>query len=72
MLAARLYIVAIVISYVDLAGDVAVGLSLIWSKTNAGAGYTTLGLTAGSMMAQAIISMAMGQGPIAAFSALIG
>ena len=71
-LAARLYIVAILISYVDLAGDVAVGLSLIRSKTNAGAGYTTLGLTAGSMVIQAFLSLAAGQGPVAAFSALIG
>ena len=72
MLAARLYIVAICISYFDLAGDVAVGVSLIRSKSNAGAGYTTLGLTAGSMVIQAFISMAMGQGAVAAFSALIG
>ena len=72
MLAARLYIVAILISYVDLAGDVAVGVSLIRSKSNAGAGYTTLSLTAGSMVIQAFLSFAMGQGPVAACSALVG
>ena len=72
LLAARLYIVAIVISYVDLAGDVAVGLEFMQSKSNAGAGYTTLGLTAGSMVIQAFLSLAMGQGPVAACCALVG
>ena len=72
VLAIRLYIVAIVISYVDLAGDVAVGMSLVRSHSNASAGYTMLGLSAGSLVVQAIISMATGQGVIAAFAALVG
>ena len=71
-LAARLYIVAIAISYVDLAGDVAVGVSLVWSKSNPGAGYTTLALTVGSLVVQALLSIAMGQGPGAALAALVG
>jgi hypothetical protein len=71
-LAVRLYIIAITISYVDLVGDMAVGFSLLQSKSNVEAGYTTLGLTAASLVVQAIISMSMGQGTSAAFAALVG
>ena len=70
--AVRSWIVAIVISYVDLAGDVAVGSALVQSDTNQRAGYITLGLTGFSQVMQATISMAMGQGPAAAFAALVG
>ena len=70
--AVRSWIVAIVISYVDLAGDVLVGSTLVQSDTSQRAGYITLGLTGFSQIAQATISMAMGQGPAAAFAALVG
>jgi len=72
VLAVRLYVVAIAISYVDLAGDVLVALALLESETTKQSGYVTLGLTGFAQVAQAISSLAMGQGEVAAFTALIG
>eukprot|EP00618_Florenciella_parvula_P016977 CAMPEP_0119473200 /NCGR_PEP_ID=MMETSP1344-20130328/4942_1 /TAXON_ID=236787 /ORGANISM="Florenciella parvula, Strain CCMP2471" /LENGTH=2127 /DNA_ID=CAMNT_0007506261 /DNA_START=134 /DNA_END=6517 /DNA_ORIENTATION=- len=72
VLAIRLYIVAIVISYVDLAGDVLVTLTLLQSEITKQNGYVTMGLTSFAQVVQAIISLAMGQGGVAAFAALVG
>jgi len=72
VLAIRLYMVAILISYVDLAGDVLVTLTLLQSETSKQSGYVTMGLTGFAQVVQAIISLAMGQGGVAAFAALIG
>jgi len=72
VLAIRLYIIAIVMSYVDLAGDVLVALTLLQSETSKQSGYVTMGLTGFAQVVQAIISLAMGQGGVAAFTALIG
>jgi len=72
MAASKAYALAIVISYVDLLGDVAVSLSLYRSETTRGASYTVIGITVFSQVAQAIMSFAMGHGPVAAFAALVG
>ena len=72
MAATNAYAIAIVISYVDLLGDVAVSLSLYQSETTRGASYTVIGIMVFSQVAQAILSFAVGHGPVAAFAALLG
>ena len=74
LLAIRLYVIAIVISYADLIGDVAVTMTLLQSgePSTQSAGYVTMGLTVFAQVIQAFISMAMGQGEAAAVAALLG
>ena len=74
LLAIRLYVIAILISYADLIGDVAVTMTLLQSDvaSTQSAGYVTMGLTAFAQVVQAIISLAGGQGEAAALAALLG
>ena len=72
MATTKAYALAVVISYFDLVGDVFVSLSLYSSETTRGASYTVIGITVCSQVVQAIASFAMGQGPVAAFAALVG
>ena len=72
MAATKAYALAIAISYVDLLGDVAVSLSLYSSKTTRAASYTVIGITVFSQVVQAIVSFALGHGPVATFIALVG
>lgn len=68
----RLYVIAIMISYADLVGDVAVALTLLQSDGTQREGYTTMGITIFAQIVQAVISMTSGQGEVAAFAALVG
>ena len=70
--AVKHWLIALLISYVDLVGDITVGWTLVETKSRRSEGYLSFGLTGFSLVAQAILAFALGQGPFAAVAGLAG